>query len=84
MYGVAQGRTQLKRLSSGSSRFVQCSDRDVGSGVFVRVLPEGRDQPGSGQAPGGGLRSVCRRRAWAGPSLLQGRHRDGGSGVCAE
>ena len=58
MYGVAQGRTQLKRLSSGSSRFVQCSDRDVGSGVFVRVLNKGRAQAASVQGVICGIRGV--------------------------
>ena len=45
-------------LRAGAS-LGQCRHRAAGSGVFVRVLPEGRSQPGSEQAPGGWLRSVC-------------------------
>lgn len=85
------------------------SELEAPGGVFARCLNEGRSQPASVQASGGGLRSVCQGLAhgqegaslvqcrpgavgsgvfvvagpWAGPSLLQGRHRDGGSGVCA-
>jgi len=85
------------------------SELEAPGGFFARCLNEGRSQPASVQASGGGLRSVCQGLAhgqegaslvqcrpgavgsgvfvvagpWAGPSLLQGRHRDGGSGVCA-
>ena len=85
------------------------SELEAPGGVFARCLNEGRSQPASVQASGGGLRSVCQGLAhgqegaslvqcrpgavgsgvfvvagpWAGPSLLQGRHRDGGSGLCA-
>ena len=52
---------------------VQCRHGAVGSGVFVRVLPEGRSQPGSMQAPGGGLRGVCRRRAVGGTKPPSGQ-----------
>ena len=59
------------------------SELEAPGGFFARCLNEGRSQPASVQASGGGLRSVCQGLAQGqeGASLVQCRHGAVGSGV---
>ena len=86
MPGVNCGIRALSRRGTkgGTQRSGRVgSELEAPGGFFARCLNEGRSQPASVQASGGGLRSVCQGLAHGqeGASLVQCRPGAGGSGV---
>ena len=86
MPGVNCGIRALSRRGTkgGTQRSGRVgSELEAPGGVFARCLNEGRSQPASVQASGGGLRSVCQGLAQGqeGASLVRCRHGAVGSGV---
>ena len=86
MPGVNCGIRALSRRGTkgGTQRSGRVGNElEAPGGVFARCLNEGRSQPASVQASGGGLRSVCQGLAHGqeGASLVQCRPGAVGSGV---